>query len=128
MIYPSNKETVENKTQVCINNNFQDLSSFMASMQKWMLLAKSVIRSKIFHIVQNFQGKGHRTQSLNMHYLVLFRNLRATLKHVKLTILQDKYIKTMLSIYKKCTGMLPHLHFSYLFVDLKQKTQENLRW
>ena len=46
----------------------------------------------------------------------------------RLTILQDKFIQTMLSIYKKYTcrdATTPP--FGYLFIDLKQETQENLR-
>ena len=35
------------------------------------------INISVIHIVQNWfhRGKGHRTQSLNSHYLVMFKNL-----------------------------------------------------
>lgn len=80
----------------------------------------------VIHIVQNLfhQGKGHRTISLNSHYMVLFKNPRdvSQINHLATQMypnnsqfLKDVFIDATTSPY------------GYLFIDLKQETQENLR-
>ena len=80
----------------------------------------------VIHIVQNIfhQGKGHRTQSLNTHYLVLFKNPRdgSQINHLARQMYPNN-AQYLQEVYKDATAP----PFGYLFIDLKQETQENLR-
>ena len=77
-------------------------------------------------IVQNFftRGKVMRNLSLNSHYIVLFKNSRD--KMMIMNIARQMYpsnVKRFLTISNDATEK----PFSYLFIDLKPDTPENLR-
>ncbi len=80
----------------------------------------------VIYIVQNLfhQGKHHRTISLNTQYMVLFKNPRDA-SQIQFLARQmyphkPKYLQ---EVYNDTTAP----PFGYLFIDLKQETQENLR-
>ena len=80
----------------------------------------------VIYIVQNLfhRGKEHRTISLNAHYMVLFKNPRDASQINSLARqifpLDSKYLQ---ETYGDATSR----PYGYLFVDLKQETQDNLR-
>ena len=80
----------------------------------------------VIHIVPNIfhQGKGHRTQSLNTHYLVLFKNPRdaSQINHLARQMYPSN-AQYLQELYKDVTTPA----FGYLFIAFKQETQENLR-
>ena len=80
----------------------------------------------MIHIVQNLfhQGKGYRTQSLNTHYLVLFKNLRdaSQINHLA----RQMFPNNSQYLQEVCRDATTP-PFGYLFIDLKQETQDNLR-
>ena len=70
------------------------------------------------------QGKGHRTMSLNSHYMVLFKNPRdASQINFLARQMYPHNAQYLQEVYKDATTP----PFGYLFIDLKQETQENLR-
>ena len=80
----------------------------------------------IILILQNFfnRGKVMRTLSLNSQYIVLFKNPRDKAQSMHLARqLYPNYIKKFLSIYNSATEE----PFSYLFIDLKPETPEEVR-
>lgn len=77
-------------------------------------------------IVQNFfaRGKVMRNLSLNTHYLVLFKNPRD--KMISMNIARQMYpskIKRFYEIFNEATKD----PYSYLFIDLKSNTPEEIR-
>ena len=81
----------------------------------------------VIHIVQNLfhQGKEHRTMSLNCHYMMLFKNPRdASQINFLARQMYPHNAKYLQDVYKDATAKPP---YGYLFIDLKQETQENLR-
>ena len=80
----------------------------------------------IILILQNFfdRGKIMRTLSLNAQYIVLFKNPRDKAQSMSLARqIYPNYIKKFLSIYSNATEK----PFSYLFIDLKPDTPEEVR-
>lgn len=81
----------------------------------------------VFFITQNIfhQGKGQRDISLNSHYIILFKNPRdkAQIKHLAQQVCPEN-VKFLQEAYTDATSC-PH---GYLFLDLKQKTPDELRF
>ena len=80
----------------------------------------------IIYIVQNLFGnnKEHRTISLNSHYFILFKNPRdrSQIKFLASQMYPDNP-RVLTEAFQDATR-LPH---SYLMIDLKQETAEELR-
>ena len=75
-------------------------------------------------IAQNFFEKGLRTITLNSHYLVLMKNRRAISQIRALSSqLYEKKSKFLVEAFEDAS-LASH---GYLFIDLKQNTEENLR-
>lgn len=80
----------------------------------------------VIYIVQNLfsKNKEHRTITLNCHYFVIFKNPRDISQVVRLASqMYPKNTRFMLDAYKMATTE-PH---SYLFLDFKQDTPDQLR-
>ena len=80
----------------------------------------------IILILQNFfnRGKIMRTLSLNAQYIVLFKNPRDRAQSMSLARqIYPNYIQKFLAIYSSATEK----PFSYLFIDLKSDTPEEVR-
>jgi energy-coupling factor transporter ATP-binding protein EcfA2 len=77
-----------------------------------------------FLIAQNIFLKNLRTITLNAHYLFLFKNPRDTSQIVHLG--QQLY-PTNLNFLAKAYADATETPYSYLFLDLKQSTKEDLR-
>ena len=80
----------------------------------------------VIYIVQNLfhQGKEHRTISLNSHYMVLFKNPRDSSQIIHLARqMYPQDPKFLESVYLDAVSP----PYGYLFIDLKQDTQEQLR-
>ena len=80
----------------------------------------------VIHIVQNLfsKNKEQRTINLNCHYMVLFKNPRDSSQIIHLAKqMYPRNVHFMQEAYKLATAE----PFSYLLVDLKQDTPENLR-
>ena len=80
----------------------------------------------VIYIVQNLfhQGKEHRTISLNCQYMVLFKNPRdaSQINHLARQMYPQNSAY-MSDVYNEATKS----PFGYLFVDVRQETEENLR-
>lgn len=80
----------------------------------------------VIFIVQNLfhQGTVMRSIHLNSHYLVLYKNPRdkSQIMHLAKQIMPGKS-RAFIEIFNDATKM----PFSYLFVDLRPETDENLR-
>ena len=80
----------------------------------------------VIHIVQNLlsKNKEQRTINLNCHYMILFKNPRDSSQIIHLAKqMYPRNVQFMQEAYKLATSN----PFSYLLVDLKQDTPENLR-
>ena len=81
----------------------------------------------VLYITQNIfhQGKGQRDISLNAKYIVLFKSPRdrSQIRHLAQQIYPED-VKFVQEVFKHAT-ILPH---SYLFLDLSQKTPDELRF
>lgn len=80
----------------------------------------------VIHIVQNLfsKNKEQRTINLNSHYMILFKNPRDRSQIIHLAKqMYPQNIRFMQEAYKLATTE----PFSYLLVDLKQDTPEQLR-
>ena len=82
--------------------------------------------SVIIYIVQNLfhQGKGNRNNSLNCHYLVLFKNPRDKLQI--LTLAKQMYPRNTDSFINHYEEAVQR-PFGYLLVDLKTTAPDNCR-
>ena len=80
----------------------------------------------VIYIVQNLfhQGKGSRSISLNIHYLVLYKNPRDKLQIV--TLAKQMYPAQTHSFIQRYEEAVQR-PFGYLLVDLKTTTQDNCR-
>lgn len=82
--------------------------------------------ASVIYIVQNMfhQGKGHRTTSLNCHYMFIFKNPRD--KAQVATLGRQMFpgnAKDLVKSYEDATKE----PYGYLFVDLRPETPEALR-
>ena len=78
----------------------------------------------VFFVTQNFFIKQMRTMSINSHYLFIYKNPRdsSSITHLSKQIypLNGKF---MMDAYRDATSK----PYSFLLVDLKQSTPENMR-
>lgn len=94
------------------------------TLQQWFTKKSHHRNVSIIYIVQNLFDKKQRTISLNAHYLVLFKNPRDTSQlGVLARQMYPGHSTFMLEAYEDATKQ-PR---SYLFVDLKPDTPEELR-
>jgi hypothetical protein len=78
----------------------------------------------VFLITQNIFLKNLRTITLNAHYLFLFKNPRDTSQIVHLG---RQLYPTNPNFLAKAYADATETPYSYLFLDLKQSTEEGLR-
>ena len=80
----------------------------------------------VVYIVQNLfhQGKGHRTISLNAHYLVLFKNPRDA---SQITQIAKQMYPGQTQFVREAFGDATAEPYGYLLIDLKQTTPDHLR-
>ena len=80
----------------------------------------------VLYLTQNLfhHSKQNRTMSLNVHYLVLFKNARdaSQISHLAGQMYPGKS-KFLIDAYRDATS----IPFSYLLIDLKPDTDDKLR-
>ena len=78
------------------------------------------------YIVQNLfdQGKGHRTISLNAHYLVLLKNPRDA---SQITHIPKQVYPGHTQFVREAFEDATREPYGYLLIDLKQTTPDHLR-
>lgn len=78
----------------------------------------------VFFVTQNLFYKGSRTQSINSHYLFLFKNPRdaTSIQHLARQMYPGN-TKFLTSVFEKATKK----PYSHLTIDLKQQTDDSCR-
>ena len=101
-------------------------SEFSRTIAEFFTMNSHHYKTTVAYLVQNLflQTPHHRTASLNAHYIILFKNPRSGGQILSLAKqIAPSNSSFVVDAFKQSTE---HAH-GYLMIDLKQKTDENLR-
>ena len=119
---PVDLETAPNS--LLIIDDLQGIKGEVVS--EWFTKKCHHLKTSVIYLVQNLFLKppSHRTISLNSHYMVIFKSPRdsSQIVHLAKQIFPGE-AQTLVSAYKQATSK----PFSYIFLDLKQQTEDIYR-
>ena len=119
---PSDLETRPNS--LLIIDDLQGINGEVVS--EWFIKKCHHLKTSVIYLVQNLFLKppSHRTISLNSHYMVIFKSPRDSSQIIHLAKqIYPGETKTLISAYREAT-LQP---YSYIFLDLKQQTEDIYR-